>query len=126
MSSDSLLISFTGKFPLQVDLFAACKRELALAKREKREPRFNTDSVREGGNLKLRSGTLTVNPVELEIVKSVLGESNYKQWVLVHDVTKKEPKNKKAVQKPVAKKPPKGVKEAVKLLKKDKLEEEGD
>lgn len=126
MSSDSLLISFTGKFPLQVDLFAACKRELALAKREKREPRFNTDSVREGGNLKLRSGTLTVNSVELEIVKGVLGEVNYKQWVLVHDVSKKEPKDKKAAQKPMAKKPLKSTKEAVKLVKKNKPEEEGD
>lgn len=88
--SNDLLVSFSGNYSTQVDLFEACKREALLAKREKREPRFKKEGVRESGNLTLRPGTCHMNRAELEVLKVVLGETVYKQFILVHKTKPKE------------------------------------
>jgi hypothetical protein len=87
MSSD-LLVSFSGNYTTQVDLLDACKREALLAKRGKRNPRFKKEDVRESGNLTLRPGTCYMRKAELEILKVVLGESVYRQFVFVHEKAK--------------------------------------
>lgn len=83
--SKQLLISYTGKMPVEIDLAKALKLEETKARKEKRESLFQKLSVVKSGTLTLRKNTTAVvSPSELEVIKSVMGDLFFKRNVVEH------------------------------------------
>ena len=85
MMPKQLLISYTGKTPVEVDLTGAVKREAVKAKKEKRESAFQRLAVVRSGTLSLRQNTTAVvSESELEAVKETLGDRTFARYVVQH------------------------------------------
>lgn len=81
----SLLISYAGKMPVEVDFPVEIEAEKKRAQREKREPAFmQSEFVRPGALTLRKNNTALVSEDELKIVKVSLGERMFNRFVTEH------------------------------------------
>lgn len=81
----SLLISYVGKMPVEVDFHGEIETEKKRARKEKREPEFiKTEFVRSGALTLRKNNTALVSKDELKIVKASLGKRTFNRFVTEH------------------------------------------